>query len=285
MTVAPSPRDARGVRTPAAGAFALLAGGALLAACGVRPVGTEALGPRAASGYRALFRGESHGPGGKSRFRMACALLPPDRVRLEFFGPTGGPRLVIVADGTSATALLPSERAYDRAEATPATLERMLGVPLDAARLSALLTGRPMCRPEAAEQQLRTRAALAFGRTSAWYELSCPAGEILYQASSRERGGIIDRAAVRDGTSGAIILEVEYGDHEEGLGPRWPRRIHLRLPRRQSVVTLTAIEGPKASSVESAIFVALVPEGFERRPDLLSLPAPGLLGSTGEREE
>jgi len=256
-----------------------------LVACGARPRATESFPPAATSrGYKALFRVESQGPEGKSRFKMAVALLAPDRVRLEFLGPAGGPRLTVATDGEGVTALLPSERAFDRAEASPATMERLIGLPLDGARTISLLTGTPMCHSETAEQVMRTKGAATFGRTLAWYEVVCPPGEIRYQATAAERGGVLKDATVRDGTSGAMILQVEYGDHEEGLGPRWPRRIRLRMERARATVTLSALEGPEADDVPEAIFSPPIPEGFERRSLFVSLAAPGLLGSTAGKE-
>ncbi len=264
-------------------ALALLAS---LQACATTPSGGGArLGtPEAARGYRALFRVGVEGPGGKSHFRMAVALMPPDRLRLEFFGPIGGPRLVVASDGASAIALLPADRAYESGRADPERLDRLLGLPLTPAELVALLTGRPMCSPEAAEQRMETKAAATFGRTLAWYEVHCPPGEIRYEARCQERGGALEQASVREGISGAMILEVEYDDHQEGLGPRWPRRIRLRFARQQANVELAAQEGPMASDVPESIFSPPVPDGFEQRALLDSPAAPGLLGSTAGRE-
>lgn len=83
--------------------------------------------------------------GGVTRFRLAVAYRPPDRLRLEALGPAGGTRLVIATDGREATALLPGDRRYDRAAATPEGLERWTGLPLGAADLGALLQGKPPC--------------------------------------------------------------------------------------------------------------------------------------------
>ena len=266
---------------------AALCGAALLlaAACAGRVPVTEV--PRSspeARGYRALFRGEWRGSREQGRFRMAAALLPPDRARLEFFGPVGGARVVVAVDGHDAVAMLPGERAYDTAAATPETLDRLLGLPLEPSQLVALISGRPMCDADAARQQVQSRAAANFGRTIAWFEVTCPPGEIRYQARSHERGGVLSSATVREGLSGAMILEVEYDDYEEGLGPRWPRRLDVRLARKDATVTLIAVEGPAASDLAPEIFAPPVPPGFERRTLAGSRSAPGLLGSTADGE-
>ena len=259
---------------------------ALSLSCATAPPRTEGAGTptEAPRGYRALFRGESEAPGGKERFKVAIALLPPDRLRLEFFGPVGGPRLIVASDGTTVRVLRPADRAFDSAPATIPSMDRLLGLPLDGRQILALLEGRPMCDPDVTEHQVMTKAAVAFGRTLAWYQVTCPPDDIRYEARCEDRGGILRQATVREGISGAMILQVEYGDHEEGLGPRWPRRIRLRMERSRATVTLSALEGPEAGDVPEEVFSPPVPEGFERRSLFVSLAAPGLLGSTAGEE-
>lgn len=230
-------------------------------------------------GYQALFRGRSEGPDGSTRFRLAVTLLPPDRLRLEFLGPVGGPRLVIAASRDEAISLRPAERVYERAGSPARALDGILGVPLDAAGLVSLFMGRPMCPPEAVRVEVQTRPAATFGRTVSWYEVSCPPGEVRYQARCAERGGALLSAVVREGITGAIILEVEYGDYERGLGPRWPRQIRVRLPRREASVDLSVVEGPWARSVPEEIVSPAIPEGFRElapgsAPDIQSLLDP-----------
>jgi hypothetical protein len=157
----------------------------------------------------------------------------------------------------------------------------VLGVPLLPAELAALLLGAPMCSEGAARQQVRTKGAVAFGRTIAWCDVECPPGEIRYRARAQERGGSLLGATVQDGLSGDILLEVEYGDHEEGFGPRWPKRIVVKVPRRHSTLALQVMEGPAAGTLDPEVFAPVIPEGFHRAP---APTAPGLLGSTAERE-
>lgn len=254
--------------------------GVLGSACATGgPPATGSGMPPGSPGYQALFRGHSQGREGSTRFRLAVTLVPPDRLRLEFLGPVGGPRLVIAASKDEAITLRPAERVYERAGSPARTLDGILGVPLDAAGLVSLFMGRPMCPPEAVRVEVQTRPAATFGRTLSWYEVSCPPGEVRYQARCAERGGTLLSAVVREGITGAIILEVEYGDYERGLGPRWPRQIRVRLPRREASVDLSAVEGPWARSVPEEIVSPAIPEGFREMapgssPDLQSLLDP-----------
>jgi hypothetical protein len=244
---------------------------------GVRPPDVGAPLPGSSSrGYRALFRGESEGPGAKGRFRLAVSILPPDRVRLEFLAPGGAPWLVVAATAESTLALLPAERAYEKAESSAGALDRLLGVPLESSELIALLTARPMCAQDAVRMEVMTRPAATFGRTLSWYQVSCPPAEIRYQARCEDRGGALLSATVSEGISGAMILEADYGDYDKGLGPRWPRQVRLRLPGKGAVVQLSAVEGPWASDVPETIFTPEIPDGFEARTLSLFPEGPGL---------
>ena len=270
----------------AAGAAALCVAG--MACTGVRPLETTVAPPGSIStrpGYRALFRGQSEGQEGKGRFRLAVSIVPPDRLRLEFFGPLGGPRLVLVAAGEVLVVLRPGERSFERSDTTPSALERLLGVPIGAADFAAILQGTPMCPAGTARVDVKTRPAATFGRTVAWYEVTCPPGDFRYEARCAERGGTLLGATVREGISGAIILEVEYGDYEKGLGPRWPRQIRVRLPRREASVTLAAVEGPWSGDIPESIFTPEIPEGFQERLIDPSPDAPGLFMSESSRTD
>ncbi len=215
---------------------------------------------------------------------MAAALLPPNRVRLEFFPPVGGARLIIASDGSTTTALMPVDRVYARQPTTPEIMERLLGLPFAGERLIALLTGQPMCAPDVADQQVRSGKPATFGRRPSWYEIECPPAEVRYLARSSERGGDLEKATIREGLTGDMILEVVYDDYVERAGARWPRRILMELARTGSRVTLSAIDGPHPGFLAGGIFAPEVPAGFELKPRLSTLPAPGLLGPLAEQE-
>ena len=120
----------------------------LLTGCahgGARPAADPG-GGAAPDGVRLLFDARvTEARGEVTRFRLAVAFRPPDRLRLEALGPAGGTRLVIATDGAEAVALLVSDRRYDRAPATADGLVRWTGLPIGAADLGALLQGQPPC--------------------------------------------------------------------------------------------------------------------------------------------
>jgi hypothetical protein len=240
--------------------------------------------PGQARGYRALFRGRLEGDEARARFRMAAALRPPDGIRLEFFPPVGGARLIVASDGVAAVALMPLERSYAREAATGGIMDRLLGLPLDGEGLIALLTGRPLCAADAADGQVQSGAPATFGRQPSWYEIECPPAELRYLARSRERGGDLTEATIREGLSGDIILRVEYDDYVARAGARWPRSIQMELARTGSKVSLMAIEGPQPGLLADAIFSPAVPAGFSPSPVVPALTAPGLFGSSARPE-
>ncbi len=234
-------------RTRLAPALAALA---LWSCGGAHPPSMNAASPGGAIGYRALFRGAWQRPEGKSHFRLGVAIQPPEKVRLEFFGPVGGPGLIVALRPEETIALLPSERAYQSTASAADTVE----------------TGRPMCRPDVVKVDIVTRPAATFGRTLAWYQVSCPPGDFRYQARCEERGGDLISASLREAISGAIILEAEYGGYDKGSGPRWPHQMRLRLPGKGTTVELSAVEGPWPGETPEALFAPEVPEGFVNRP-------------------
>jgi hypothetical protein len=110
---------------------------------GARPVSDPTAVP---DGVRLLFDARVTAADGQvSRFRLAVAFRPPDRLRLEALGPAGGTRLVIATDGAGATALLVADRRFDRAPATAEGMARWTGLPLGPADLGAILQGKPPC--------------------------------------------------------------------------------------------------------------------------------------------
>jgi hypothetical protein len=258
----------------------------LLAGCsGQAPPATEAVSaPDSARGYRALFRGRVTGSEGKTRFRMAAALAPPNRVRLEFFPPVGGARLIIASDGSMTTALMPADRVYVRQPTTRESMEQLLGLPLEGEGLIALLTGQPMCAPDEAEQQVRSGRPGTFGRRPSWYEIECPPADLRYLARCRERGSDLKEATLREGLSGEMIVEIAYDDYVESAGARWPRQILMEIARSSTRVSLTATDGPQPGVLAREIFTPAIPAGFEMQPSLSTLPAPGLLGPPAEQE-
>ncbi len=199
--------------SPRAAALAAVALALWHPACATLPRSGAVPSGGAAQGYRALFHGRVDSPEGSDRFRMAVSIRPPDRLRLEFFGPVGGPRFVLAAVGARLVALDLAERAYEETEATAAAVERLLGLPVTPDQAISILTGQ-------------------------------------------SPGPLLDPGG------GAIILAVEYGNGDVGVGDGYPRRIRIDLPGRRTRLTLEALEGPMNGDAPDQLFTPGIPEGW-----------------------
>ena len=204
---------------------------------------------------------------------MAAALRPPSEARLEFLGPVGGPRLVVATDGAQATAILPAERRYDLTRATPDAMHHLLGLPLDGARLIALLSGVPLCPLPAAAGAPSTPA------TDLRWDAACAAGDIRFSGVFEAAGEPLREAVLSDAVSGAILAKVEYGDRFALPGGGWPRDIRMTLPSADVTITLTALEAPLAARLPDDLFAPSIPESFERSAIFGRPEDPALFGA------
>jgi hypothetical protein len=190
--------------------------------------------------------------GRRTGFRLAAAIVPPDRLRLESLGPAGGTRLLLVTDGARALAVIVPERRYDVAEASPASLERWTGLPLGPAALVRLLEeGRP-CAGEGDD----ACRGLVFRPPAAGSAAVPPCGGLLL-----DDPGARTRAAI---------------ECEAAEGSTWPRRLRITLPASGRSIELRRSQGPAASDLSVALFSPEAPPGFERVP-LLGEGAKGFL--------
>jgi len=92
--------------------------------------------------YSASLKVLLRGPELRARTRVLLAFQRPDSLRIELPGPSGA-RLLAVTRAGSLAALFPGERALFEGDATPATLEALLGVSLAPAEVMDLLVGAP----------------------------------------------------------------------------------------------------------------------------------------------
>ena len=207
---------------------------------------------------------------------MAAALRPPSRARLEFLGPIGGPRLVLATDGQRATAIRPQERQFDITAGTPGSMKRLLGLPLDGARLIALLSGAPLCRAPGPSDEEASGTPVHHGPTE---PVACPAGDVVVTEALGEGDEALRGAILRDAGTGAIIAEVEYGDRLPVPGGRWPRDIRVSLPPAEVTITLKALDGPAKARLQDELFAPVVPDGFEQRPLFGQADDPALYGA------
>jgi hypothetical protein len=171
--------------------------------------------------------------------------------------------------------MLPAERRYDLTPATPDAMHHLLGLPLDGARLIALLSGVPLCSPPAGPGA----ASESTPATDLQREATCPAGDIRFLGIAEAPGGPLREAVLFDARSGAILAKVEYGDRFALPGGRWPRDIRMSLPSENVAISLRAIEGPLTANLTDDLFAPSIPERFERRPIFGRPEDPALFGA------
>jgi outer membrane lipoprotein-sorting protein len=77
----------------------------------------------------------------KLRGRVLAGLSAPGRLRLEGVAPFGPPAFILVADGPTATLLLPRDNRVLTGESAPAILDALVGLDLGPTDLLAILAG------------------------------------------------------------------------------------------------------------------------------------------------
>ncbi len=87
--------------------------------------------------------------GGRLRGRVIAGLAAPGRLRLEGTAPFGPPVFILVADGSTATLLLPRDNRVLTGEPAAAILHALVGLDLGPTDLLAILTGCVVPDPQA----------------------------------------------------------------------------------------------------------------------------------------
>jgi len=217
--------------------------------------------PAGHPGARLLYATRLEGPDGRhTTLRLAAAVAPPGRLRLEALGPAGGTRLVLATDGAKAVALAVPERRFDVADATPQTLARWTGLPLGPAALVALLTGQPPCPAAAAGDAVAADAD------------PCP-GLLFRPLDPAPGDGAACSGTLHTAPQGALVATIECAGGEAG---GWADRIRVELPRSGRIIELRRTDGPVAARLAEALFAPVIPDGF-RRADLLGTAGTGSL--------
>ncbi len=84
---------------------------------------------------RAAVKGSLQIGARKTRFEATLALKTPGRLRVEISGPIGGTRALLTARQERVLVLFPPTREFIDEEATPATWQAVIGLPLTTAGL------------------------------------------------------------------------------------------------------------------------------------------------------
>lgn len=87
--------------------------------------------PGAPDALRASVRGRMDHGGRSLRFQVDVALRTPGRLRAEISGPVGGVKAILSIQEGRVTALFPGTKEFLDEPALPATVESLIGLPLD----------------------------------------------------------------------------------------------------------------------------------------------------------
>ncbi len=190
-----------------------------------------------------LYQARLEGAAKDRRFRLALAVQPPDRFRLEVIGPMGGPRLVLIADGSVVQASLPSKRVFARGPADSETFGVLTGLSVPPEVFLDLLLGFP----DPVDQSSILRA---------------DRGAVSQVSVSFEAGWTIARSAeVLFGTTSPMgsRCQVTYG--EETDGPWGLQAAELNLRKGEMSLSLRLKESSRGR-VKPGAFSLVVPKSF-----------------------
>jgi outer membrane lipoprotein-sorting protein len=147
--------------------------------------------------------------GEKLRGHVMAGLADAGRIRLEGVAPFGPPAFILVADGSTATLLLPRDNRVLTGESAAAILQALVGLDLGPTDLLAILAGCVVPNPQATGGR---------SYSSDWARLDLSNGATAFLQRDRQRRWRI-RAGLRP------PLRIEY----ESAGGSTPTIVRLRV--------------------------------------------------------
>lgn len=186
------------------------------------------------------------GHAGRQRLRgRVLAGLLPDALRIEAVSPFGSPAFILTADGAEGRLWMGRERRVVDAVPPADILDALIGIPLSAGDLFALMAG-------CVKASVEPIAGRAYGAD--WIAVDLEDRATIYL---RRRAG-----AWRIAAASYAGLEVEYGDAANGL----PSRVRISSPagpeRADVDVTLTVRQAEANGALDAAQLTSLtVPAG------------------------
>ena len=187
----------------------------------------------ARTSLRALARFAYDGPDDGGHARQVLLVARPERLRVEVLAPLG-PVFVLVTNGSSLAAFVPSEATIYRGRASRVNLQRYAQVELDLADAVDLLLGSPPRRPTGREV---VSAEPESGAIKLWREI--PDGphsgaQVVWfngalQAIATEDRDPDGHVRLRARFSGFLTQQLDMPEHIEIELPAAGRRMELRL--------------------------------------------------------
>jgi hypothetical protein len=209
----------------------------------------------------AHFKTTVHSQAGKRNFRQIVAAEPPDRIRLEIFGPFGHPRLILAVRENVAVGIFPRDGVYFLESDSAAVFRELLGVEIDAAALVPILTGDVLYRDD------RTRIGVPQPGPDGWrlqvrqedsgleYDLVLETGTRRIAAAGLTPAGATERP----------VLQVRYRRWRQRNGRELATRLEVEVPAAGiRISNVLQKEEPGGVDFSDRLFRPPVPEHFRR---------------------
>lgn len=241
-----------------------------IAGCAIRPVPAPtpqqpppviALPPSRTGPLLAHFKTTVHGPAGKRTFRQIVAVVPPDRIRLEVFGPFGHLRLIVAMHEEGTVGLFPRDGLYFLEPDSGAVLQALLGADLDARAMVPILTGDVLSRDDG------TRFGIPRWDREGWRLDAVRVDSGLhYDLLLDPRTLRIVEAGLTPGAgTGEPVVRVRYGRWKFRNGRHLATRLEVEVPESAiRVVSLLQKEESEGADFPDRLFRPAIPPGFRR---------------------
>ena len=206
---------------------------------------------------RALARVSLDRRNQKVRLKEVLLLHREPLIRIEALGLLGQPFLYLASDGGRFALYAANEGKYYWGTLTPESFERFLGLSLQLPQLASILSGN-LPYPVGDDVE----AAWYHADTGVYAVSVVPSGISYRQVAWIDADALVPtRCAVMDGR--AVVLDVTYDDHTAIGGYLFPRRLTIREPATETVVTARYEHVSLNSGLVAADFDLPVPKGAE----------------------
>lgn len=213
--------------------------------------------------YRGLSRLQVEYAGERTSVRQVVAFQRPGFVRVETVPLNSAYALnVLVADGSQVTFLDTSNKFAFVGSDSPATVQKLVDVPLEIDALTSVLLGRV--------------PAAHLGTHSATQLFNDPANEELYILNEslgelfviNAKTHLIKEALFRDRFKAALRARIFFSEYIKQDGFDVPGMLQLEIPAKDTVMAYDFVSSAVNKPLPQKVFSVIIPADFTRKKDL-----------------